>query len=88
MDKTAKQIAHEQRNAARKAEAEAAKAARMEAHFQRNVELSAAAAVRRAERTATNEEVALASATDAYAEAIEQRYGISANDNNALPVAA
>jgi hypothetical protein len=92
MDKTAKQIAHEQRNAARKAEAAAAKAARMEAHFERNAELSIAAAVRRTERTAAhaerNERAALASATDAFAQAIEQRYGIVANDNVKVAAAA
>lgn len=88
MDKTAKQIAHEQRNAARKAEAAAAKAARMEAHSQHNLDLATQAAVRREARSAANEETALASATDAYAQAIEQRYGIIANDNTALSAAA
>lgn len=95
--KTAKQIAHEQRNADRKLIAERQKAARIDAHRRRNFAVSVEACARRdqriADHDARNEAAALAAATRAFAEAVEATCGIPAdlsfaNDNAALARAA
>lgn len=92
--KSAAQIAHEQRNAERKAQAAQAKDARIDAHRRRNFRVSVEALQRRDQRVADhearNEAAALEAATRAFAEAIEATHGIPAelsapaNDNTAL----
>lgn len=104
--KSAAQIAHEQRNADRKAEAAQRKVDRFLAHIDHNNAAAAGKVERRQariqahglrnERTRiaaaqardADEEQALASATRAFAEAIEDRYGIIANDNASIAKAA
>lgn len=108
--KTAKQIAHEQRNAAAKATAQAARQARIAdhqarnaashdaavtrkvdrflAHVERQNQASIDAAAARAAREAATEEALLIDATIAFAQEIESRYGITANDNAAIAKAA
>lgn len=96
--KTAKQIAHEQCNADRKAAAAQAKADRIDAHHRRNFTVSVDAYARRdqriADHDARNEAAALASAIRAFAEEIEDRSGIpadlscAANDNAGIARAA
>ena len=81
--KSPAQIAHEQRNADRKAQAAQAKAGRIDAHRRRNFKVSVEALERRdqrlADHEARNEAAALAAATRAFAEAIEASHGIPAN---------
>lgn len=64
----------------------------IERNIQRNADISIAAASRRADRIAAhearNEAAALASATLAFAQEVEARFGIVANDNAALSQAA
>ncbi len=90
--KSPAQIAHEQRNAERKAQAAQAKAMRIDAHRRRNFAVSVDAFQRRdqriADHQARNEAAALAAATLAFAEAVEDRYGIVANDNASIAKAA
>ena len=108
--KSAAQIAHEQRNADRKAEAQQRKVdrflghvernndaatakverrtARVQAHGLRNDRSRRAAIQARAEASSQDEAVLLKSATRAFAEAIEGRFGIIANDNAAIAKAA
>ena len=64
------------------------RAARVQAHGLRNERTRFAAIQARAEANSQDETVALASATRAFAEAIEGRYGIIANDNAAIAKAA
>lgn len=86
------QIAHNARNAARRAEAQQRKMDRFLAHVERNNAATVDAWDRRAKRIADhearNEAAALASATQAFAEMVEQVYGIPANDNCARLKAA
>lgn len=86
--KSAAQIAHEARNAQAKATAAQAKIDRFLAHVERNNQSSVNAAARRADDEARAEAAALASATRAYAEEIEARFGIAANDNFRVAKAA
>jgi len=86
--KSPAQIAHEARNLQAKTDAAQAKVARFLAHVERNNQASVDAAARRSAREAAEESAALASATLAYAEAIEAHYGIAANDNAAIAKAA
>lgn len=86
--KSAKQIAHEQRNAERKADKAQRRVDKFLAHVERQNQSAVEAAARRAARAAQKEEAALADATLAYAAEIEARYGIAANDNASIAKAA
>lgn len=106
MTKTAKQIAHEARNAAAKQEAAQRKVDRFLAHVERNNDAATAKVERRQSRVQAHglrnersrvaaaqarnadEDQALASATRAFAEMIERRHGIIANDNASIAKAA
>lgn len=86
--KSAKQVAHEQRNAAAKASAIQAKIDRYLAHVERQNQKAIAAAAARSARRNMDETAALADATRAYADAVEARFGIASNDNAAIAKAA
>lgn len=90
--KTCALSAHVARNAAARAASIDARIERFLAHVERNNQASIEAAQRRADRirahAARNEEAALVAATLAYAEAVEARCGIGANDNAAIARAA
>ena len=90
--KTSALAAHAAHNAAARATSTSTRIERFLAHVERNNQASIDAAQRRAARirahAARNEEAALAAATLAYAEAVEARCGIAANDNAAIARAA
>jgi hypothetical protein len=79
---------HEQRNAASHDAAVTRKVDRFLAHVERQNQASIDAAAARAARDAEVEEALLIDATMAFAQAIEGRYGITANDNAAIAKAA
>lgn len=82
--KAARIAANQQHNLDLAAEAAARKAARIEGHAARNAAAAAAKIARQAAEAEANEASSLIDATAAFASAVEDRYGIIANDNAAL----